>query len=168
MLPSPFLFALLIVMDSFCWSSAAHQEPPKELIRVNANLVLVDVKVVNKETGRTVQGLKVEDFELYEDGIQQEITHLSQDKLPLSVLLVLDVSNSMQSVIKQLRQGALQALQHLKPEDEVALMAFASRPQLTQNFTKDRELIVNKIDIVTKRGYYAHTRDEGRDRKGLP
>src|SRR5436190_24097429 len=61
---------------------------PAEVLKVDVDLVTVDALVLQKKTARIVGGLKQEDFAIYEDGAKQEITHFSQDTLPLSVLLL--------------------------------------------------------------------------------
>ena len=56
-------------------------------------------------------------------------------------------------MIEKVREGALQALQRLRPEDEVALMAFAGWTELIQDFTKERQLILDKLGVaIEKRG----------------
>jgi hypothetical protein len=89
--------------------------PDDQVIRVNVELVQVDVQVQQKKTGRPVGSLSKEDFQLYEDGVQQQITELSRNQLPLSVVLLFDLTASVQPVLKPLAAGALEALQHLKP-----------------------------------------------------
>jgi hypothetical protein len=70
--------------------------------------------------------------------VRREITFFSRDELPLSVLLLLDVSGSVRSIVRRIAEGALNAMQRLKPADEVAVMAFANEPHLVQGFTRDR------------------------------
>ena len=120
--------------------------PPQETIKIKTDLVLLDAQVTDKKTRAIVRNLKQEDFELYEDGARQQIEYFSQDKLPLSIVLLLDISPSVHPVIEEIRRSALQALQKLKPEDEVALMVFDEMPELIQDFTKDRELLLKKIE----------------------
>ncbi len=139
----------------FCAAISTHQEQT-ELIRVTTNHVILDVRVVNSKTGQAIPRLSTEDFEVYEDGVRQEITHFSHDSLPISAALLLDVSGSMQPAIGELRRDALRALQHLKPEDEVALIAYGGVAQLVQDFTTDRNLLVDKIGGVNN--YYIGTR----------
>jgi VWFA-related protein len=120
--------------------------PDDQVIRVNVELVQVNVQVMQKKTGRAVGSLSKEDFQLYEDGVQQQIAELSQGQLPLSVVLLFDLTASVQPVLKPLAAGALEALQHLKPEDEVAVMVYAASAQLLQDFTTDREQAVAAIE----------------------
>jgi len=145
---SPLFFVPFLVL--ILGRSVLAQPPQAELIRVTANHVVVDVRVVNGRTGQAVPGLTLDDFEIHEGGVRQEITHFSQDKLPISVVLLLDVSGSMQPVIHELHRDAFEVLRHLKPEDEVALIAYGGLAQLVQDFTKDRKLVVDKIGGVNE------------------
>jgi VWFA-related protein len=120
--------------------------PQGQMLHATVDLVTVDAQVLQKKTGRPVGSLKREDFELYEDGLPQEISFFSQDTLPLSVVLLFDLTDSVRPVLKPLGHGALDALQHLKPEDEVAVMVYAASAQLLQDFTKDRPLAVAAIE----------------------
>ena len=132
------------------------QDPPKreiiltESIRLSTDLVVIDAQALDRKTGRIINGLKAADFELYEDGVRQEITHFSQDGLTLSVILLMDLSGSVSPVLKEIQSGALLALERLKENDEVAVIAFSSDTQLVQDFTVDRKLIIEKIGHIEK------------------
>jgi VWFA-related protein len=122
----------------------------QDSIRLSTDLVVIDAQALNRKTGQVVNGLKASDFELYEDGVRQEITHFSQDKLALSVILLMDLSGSVSPVLKEIQSGALMALERLKGNDEVAVIAFSSDTQVVQDFTRDRKLIVEKIGHIEK------------------
>ena len=77
--------------------------------------------------------------------MKQEIVYFGQDQLPLSVILLLDISGSVRPIIQTVGEGANNALRHLKPEDEVAVMPFADYPKLISSFTKDRARTAAKI-----------------------
>jgi VWFA-related protein len=124
--------------------------PDDQVIRVNVELVQVDVQVLEKKTGRAAGALSKEDFQLYEDGVRQQIAELSRGQLPLSVVLLFDLTDSVRPVLKPLAAGALEALQHLKPEDEVAVMVYAASGQLLQDFTTDREKVVAAIERASE------------------
>jgi VWFA-related protein len=130
--------------------AAAQETQPDEVIKVNTDLVVFDAQVLSKKTKRAVADLRREDFELYEDGARREIGYFSRDELPLSVLLLLDVSGSVRSIIERVGEGAQDAMQRLKPGDEVAVMAFATAPKLIQGFTKDRQLVADKIKAASQ------------------
>jgi VWFA-related protein len=126
--------------------AALRKEPAAaQILKSATEVVTVDAQVLEKKTGRPVDSLTRDDFEVYEDGTRQQVTYFSQDTLPLSVVLLFDLTDSVRPVLKPLANGALDALQHLKPEDEVAVMVYAASAQLLQNFTTDRTLAVGAI-----------------------
>jgi Ca-activated chloride channel family protein len=147
------LFPLIIAALLACAPAAYSQEKdPIDVVKVNTDLVVFDVQVMDKKTGRVVGDLKKEDFELSDNGVKQQISYFSRDELPLSIILLLDVSGSVRSIIRDIRDGALNALQRLKPDDQVAVMAFSERIRLAQDFTKDREAVSRKIEEATATG----------------
>lgn len=127
--------------------SAQPQQAPEAPITLRTELVVLDVEVLEKKTGRAVSNLRKEEFRVYEDKVQQEILHFSRDTLPLSIVLLLDFSGSVQPMMKEIKDAALQALARLKPEDEVAVMAFAMKTQLLQDFSTDKQLSVKTIEL---------------------
>jgi VWFA-related protein len=114
--------------------------------RVDVRLVLVDAQVVNKKTHQVVSSLQRDDLQIYEDGVRQQISSFSQDELPLSVVLLFDLTDSVRPVLKPLAAGALAALQHFKSQDEVAVMVYAASTRVIQDFTTDRSLTAAAID----------------------
>ena len=113
--------------------------------RVTTQLVLVDAQVIDKKTHQPVNSLRREDLEVYEDGVQQQISVFSQDEIPLSVVLLFDLTDSVRPVLKPLAEGAQRALEHLKPGDEVAVMVYAATATVVQDFTTDRRLAAAAI-----------------------
>lgn len=145
---SPIAFAGLLVF-AFNLTTFAQEKDPIDVVRVNTDLVVFDAQVIDKKSKRTIGDLKKEDFEIVDSGVKQEISYFSRDELPLSILLMLDVSGSVRPILHQIRDGALNALMRLKPEDEVAVMAFGTAYDLVQDFTKDRALISRQIQAAT-------------------
>jgi Ca-activated chloride channel homolog len=122
--------------------------PPEEIVKVDVDLVTVDALVLQKKTARVVGGLKKEDFVLLEDGAKQEITHFSQDSLPLSVLLLIDRGGCLDPFNAQVHRAASDAISHLKPADEVAVMTYHDTTRLLQGFTRDRSLIEDALNRI--------------------
>ena len=135
---------LLVFAASFFHSSALAQNQEQSVIHVDVNLVLLDATVKTK-AGQILGDLKQDSFELREDGVAQKIEIFSRDELPLSVALVLDLSDSIGPFLGPLRQAALTALSALKPEDEVALFTFATEAELKVPFTTDKTQIAQQI-----------------------
>jgi VWFA-related protein len=113
-------------------------------LKVDVSLVTVDTTVRDRR-GAIVDGLQARDFAIYDNGILQEITHLSRDQLPLAVALVVDCSPSIKRYLQDLRAAALAALALLKPEDQVVLFSLALCPARLTDLTSDHARVVEKI-----------------------
>jgi VWFA-related protein len=119
----------------------------KQVIQLNTDLVVVDAQVLSKKKNLPADKLKQDDFIISEDGIIQEITHFGHDNLPISIILLVDVSLSVTPVREQISTCADQALKSLRAEDKVALMVFNSAAWLVQDFTTDKALVANRLHI---------------------
>ena len=146
------LLAVIMSIAPIARTQEQQQQSEDEPIKISADLTVVDAQVLSRKTGRVVGGLSKEDFTLYEDGVKQYVAHFSQDRLPLSIVLLLDISGSVQPVINQVRDEGIAALKLLKPEDEVAVMAFGLWAKVIQDFTKDREAVIRSIALIELMG----------------
>lgn len=146
------LIVSLVAMGLPGGAPARQKSQDEEVIKLSADLVVVDAQVVSRKTGRPINGLVRKNFTLYEDGVRQQIETFSQDSLPLSIVLLLDVSGSVQPVIDEVRDSGLGALRQLKPGDEVALMAFGKWARLVQDFTTSRERIIEQVGVIETMG----------------
>lgn len=131
---------------------SGQEKEPDDVIKVNTDLVVFDAQVIDKKSKRIIGDLTKNDFEVTDKGVTRQISYFSRDELPLSIILLLDVSRSVRPIIHDVRDGALNALQRLKPADQVAVMAFASETKLEQDFTTDRALVSRKIEEATATG----------------
>jgi Ca-activated chloride channel homolog len=144
--PCALLLALALLFSSapaVCAAVASPQQVEPKL-RVKVNLVLVDVTVKDKH-GQILDGLTEDDFEITEDGAEQQIAHFSRYQLPLAVALVVDLSGSIMPFLRPLRYATMTALRSLKPEDQVALFAFTDRVDRLVELTRDKERIADQI-----------------------
>jgi VWFA-related protein len=138
------LFAALF-SASCSWSQTHESDPPEQIFKVKVDLVVIDAQVVGKKTHRPVPSLSIQDFVLFENGWKQQIAFLSQDRLPLSVIFLFDLTDSVRPVLESLANGALDSLQHLHPEDKAAVMVYSASVKLVQDFTTDRNLVTQAI-----------------------
>src|SRR4030095_13032163 len=126
----------------------AESEIKAEIIKTDVDLVNVDALVLQKNTARVVGNLVREDFVISEDGVKQSISHFSQDRLPLSVLLLIDRGGCLDPFGEEVRHAAMSALAQLKPVDQVAVITYHDTVELIQDFTSDRRAIKTAIDYV--------------------
>jgi VWFA-related protein len=143
------VFCFLVVLPAGIGWAQSPPETPTTTIRVDSQLVLLDAIVDEKKTGRTLDSLSAGDFQLSEDGIPQTISYFSRDQLPISVVLLFDMTETVHAAMKPLAQAALEILGHLKPEDEVAVMTFSSRADLMGGFTTNRRQAAEAIKTAS-------------------
>jgi Ca-activated chloride channel family protein len=102
-------------------------------VRVTSNLIVVPVAVTN-EAGEAVQGLKLEDFRLEEEGRRQELSAVGgADEVPLDIALLVDASSSVRERFEFEKQAAADFLKSvLKPKDRAAVFVIENKPRLAQ------------------------------------
>jgi VWFA-related protein len=144
------LLLSLCVLASLA-SVARAQEQGEEVLRVESNLVQLNVGVVDQQ-GRAVTSLARDDFAVYEDGVRQPIQTFEPASAPFSLVLLLDVSGSTMSFRPSLKQAAMRFIDALSPEDRVAVISFNQKVQTLAGFTTDRRKIAYAIDIADGRG----------------
>ncbi len=120
-------------------------------IRIDTTLVLIPVAVTDP-MARFVTGLERENFKVFEDKIEQEITQFSSEDAPLSVGIVFDTSGSMGAKLTRSRQAVTQFMKTANPQDEFFLVIFNDRPELVQGFTKETEEIQNRLTFTQAKG----------------
>jgi VWFA-related protein len=102
-------------------TKAADRSTP--IFRASASAVAVPVRVTDSRN-RVVAGLSADRFRLLEDGVPQQIEAILQSDAPASVLLCLDASSSMTSVLSELKRATVGFLDALRPQDTVAMAVF--------------------------------------------
>ena len=149
-------FALLVQFVSIAWAFQSSPGPieiipraiPKAatspVVRVDSSLVLIPVHVVTSD-GATVTALRKEDFELFQDGVQQTITHFTRDDAPISAGVILDVSGSMRNKMAKASEAAAEFFKFANPEDEFFLVEFNGHARLNVPFTRDWSSILSAI-----------------------
>ncbi len=120
-------------------------------LRVDTNLVLVPITVTTP-LNQIVTGMEKENFRLFEDKIEQEITYFASFDAPISIGLVFDASGSMGSKLTKSRQAAAAFFKTANPEDEFFLVQFNDRPQMVVPFTRDVEEIQNRLTFTQAKG----------------
>jgi Ca-activated chloride channel family protein len=110
---------------------------PAAQFRSSVETVLVTVTVTDGN-GRLVIGLGKDDFEIYEDGQPQPVTQFTDERVPVSLGVLLDASDSMRG---QAIVDARTALERfvgdlLEPEDEAFVAAFNHLPRIVAPWTR--------------------------------
>jgi len=104
---------------------------------VSVNLVKVPLSVFD-ENGRMVQELRREDFRLYENGVQQQIRSFGIDRNPVSVVLVIDASGTVEKELKKIKEAAENFALALSPEDRICIITFSDEAHLDLDWTENK------------------------------
>ena len=133
---APLAIALMMLGAAVVAQQPPTTRPPT--FHSNVNLTTVTATVVDK-SGALVTGLPREAFQVFEDGDPQEITQFTNERVPVSLALLVDVSDSMYG---QRIRDAREAIEHfvadlLELGDEYAIVAFNHRQQVLTSWTTD-------------------------------
>jgi Ca-activated chloride channel family protein len=144
-----------VVIAAVSTLHAQQQGGDQPSFRFRSGVELINVTAtVTDASGRFVPGLRQDDFQLYDDGRPQTITHFSAERAPVSLGIVLDTSDSMDGEKMQSARAALDRFFYdlLDPQDEVFLYRFDDDPELLQDWTTDRRLLSRALDRINPNG----------------
>ena len=94
-------------------------------------------------SGRLIPNLNRDDFEVFDNGKRQDLTVFANDVQPITLVMMLDRSQSMEQNITLVRDAAEQFVMNLLPADRVRLGSFSDRIQLDpSDFTSDKDELI--------------------------
>jgi VWFA-related protein len=114
------------------------------VFRSGVTLIRVDAQVVDRGN-RAITSLEAEDFVLRENGTEQPIRNFSAERMPVDVLLLLDVSGSMRSHVERIAAASRQALAVLGEQDRVGIMVFDREARVRLPFRNNREEVAGEL-----------------------
>jgi Ca-activated chloride channel homolog len=118
---------------------------------VDVNLVVVNVTVTDPYD-RIVTGLDQENFQVYDEKVEQKIVAFSTEDAPISVGMIFDCSGSMGDKIQKSKEAALQFFKTSNPQDEFMLISFSDRPDMVSGFTAKFENLQDRLLTVKSGG----------------
>lgn len=108
-----------------------------EPIRLDSTLVNIPL-LVSDRSNRYIPQLTAKDFLLYEDGIQQDIAFFGNEEVPFSVVLMLDMSPSVEDNTRGIQDAAIDFVRQLRSQDKVMVVSFDRHIDYLTDFTSDR------------------------------
>jgi Ca-activated chloride channel homolog len=147
----PGLLATLALAGSAAAQTPVQTPPP---LTVEAGVEVVSVTaVVHDKAGRFISGLGPADIEVFEDGVRQEVTYFretkgAEEKIPLSVVLVLDASGSMRNNMRFLQEAALTFVHKLEDVDKALVVQFNESIKGSAEFTGDIERLEQFVEAL--------------------
>src|SRR5688572_30808878 len=134
--------AISFVLPAFVVVAAGPLFAQQPVFRAGIPTVSIYATVVDPG-GRLIPNLKQEDFEVFDNGKRQDLTVFANDVQPITLVMMLDRSQSMEQNFTLVRDAAEQFVMNLLPEDKVRLGSFSDRIQLDPpDFTSDKEELI--------------------------
>ncbi|HSQ20843.1 MAG TPA: VWA domain-containing protein, partial [Blastocatellia bacterium] len=121
-----------------------------DVIRVDTELVSVNVSVVDRSTNHGVNDLTKDDFRLYEDNGQQQIAHFESASAPFNLLLLIDLSGSTTKVVELIKSAALHFVEAARPFDRIAVITFAGGQVVVSPLTSDHDALRRRISAIQR------------------
>jgi Ca-activated chloride channel family protein len=127
------LFLLLILPDVF----AAPTPQSSGAIKVEVHLVEVYATIYDQK-GRYIDGLSRNSFQVFDDGMPEEIANFETSGQGLSCAILLDTTASMTEALPRVKNSIVKLIEELGPQDSVAIYTFDERLTVRQEFTTDK------------------------------
>ncbi|HEY0323145.1 MAG TPA: VWA domain-containing protein [Pyrinomonadaceae bacterium] len=122
----------------------AEDRQETETVKIETNLVTVPV-IVSTRGGTYVPDMRQEEFTIFEDGVQQDVSFFATVTEPFHVVLMIDTSASTEAKLNQIESAANAFVSQLQANDRVKLISFDDRVKDFGNFTNDRALLSGMI-----------------------
>jgi Ca-activated chloride channel homolog len=119
-------------------------ESGEEVIKVDTTLISIPV-TISQKNGSYIPSLSKQNFQIFEDGKEQEIAYFNSTDKPFTAVLVIDVSQSTALKIEQIQNGALAFVEQLLPEDKVMVISFDASVYNLLEFSSDKAAIEKAI-----------------------
>jgi VWFA-related protein len=107
---------------------------------------------VTDRNGRAIGGMKESDFTVYENGVQREVAKVVPTTEPFNLVLLLDVSGSVEERIEFIRKAARDFLRTASRQDRIAIISFRDDIQVISDFSTDRTMLSRKLDEIDAGG----------------
>ena len=131
-------------------TTAASDQQPSKLFRSGASLVALNVTV--SDGSRLVSGLRRDDFEVYEDGVRQQVRFFESAAVPMDLILLLDTSSSMRGKMATVHEAARGFMKILRAGDRGAVIAFNDNVEVVQGLTSDTAAVESAINATVPHG----------------
>ena len=132
--------------------SLVNMQPPGQLgTAVAPQLIRVNASVTDGN-GRAIPNMRLSDFAVYEDGTERKVVDVTPATEPFNLILLLDVSGSVEERIDFIRKAARDFLRTVSRQDRIAITSFRDDIQIISDFTTDRALLSKKLDDIDAGG----------------
>jgi VWFA-related protein len=131
-------------------SIARQKEDEIETVRVDTELVDLNVSVFSRDVQRPVGELQQKDFAVLENGAPEEISFFASASTPFDLVLLIDLSGSTADKLDLIRKSSIRFVKAARPEDRISIVTFTDVPQVVSPLVSDRKLLVERIKKIEK------------------
>jgi Ca-activated chloride channel family protein len=142
-----------VLMTALPLLAHAEPAPPRNLPTFSSAVDVVNLNVsVSDGKDRHVTGLAATDFKIFEDGVPQQLVVFTQERLPISLAILIDSSLSMQPSLPAVKTAAMRLVRALQPDDQAEIIQFNHRFTVLQDFTNDQGLLETAVNGIRAEG----------------
>src|SRR5437016_1896929 len=141
----------MLALVPFVLGKLLAQQTDQTIFRTRTRLVVLHATAEDKE-GHLMMELPKSAFQIFENGVRQEIKSFRREDVPVSLGLIIDSSASMTDKRDRVATAALALVQSSNPDDEVFIVNFAEKPSLDVDFTNDAAQLKKGLSRVDSHG----------------
>ena len=142
---------MIFLLTAYCslLTVSAQSAEPADVIRIDTDLVNLNVSVFNRKSAANTIALEQKDFAVLDDGATQDISFFASGESPFDLVLLLDLSGSTADKIGLIRKSARRFIDAARPEDRIAILTFSGAAG-TSHFRAFRAALRKSIDHIEK------------------
>jgi VWFA-related protein len=126
--------------------------PPGKIVSSVAPQLLRFNASVTDRNGRAIGGMRESDFTVWENGIERRVTSVAPANEPFNLVLLLDVSGSVEERMDFIRKAARDFLRTTSPQDRISIISFRDDVQIISDFSTNRQMLSRKLDEIDAGG----------------
>ncbi len=142
---------LVLVAAVICLPLEAAAQSPDTPFRSSVDLVALNVVVTDAQQ-KLVSGLNAGDFDVYEDGVRQDVTFFAANAIPLDLAILLDTSASMTDKMETAQRAAIGFADTLRAGDRLTVVDIKDATNILLPLSEDRDLARAAILATIPRG----------------
>ena len=126
--------------------------PPDKVVSAVAPQLMRFTASVLDRNGRAIGGMRESDFTVWENGIERRVTNVAPANEPFNLVLLLDVSGSVEERMDFIRKAARDFLRTTSPQERISIISFRDDIQVISDFSTDRQMLSRKLDEIDAGG----------------
>jgi VWFA-related protein len=128
------------------------REAPGKIVSSIAPQLMRFTASVTDRNGRAIGGMRESDFTVWENGVERRVTNVAPANEPFNLVLLLDVSGSIEERMDFIRKAARDFLRTTSPQDRISIISFRDDIQVISDFSTDRQMLSRKLDEIDAGG----------------